>query len=154
MRKILLLLSILLTLHTAIWAQAMTNWNWSQYGLSFDAPSNLKIQTNNATDFVAKSSMLTISINVMDYTGITLEEMAGELGSFAEEIGMAADSEVGPLRLTTLVGVYIDGTLGNKNALLAILADEESNIAVAVAIEYDDEEYELPTKILNSFSIK
>lgn len=83
----------------------MTTWTWNNYGLSFKAPSNLIIETNTDTTFLAQSSTIKIGIDVLNNIGSTITELAEELGTMAEEYQMSSDTEVGSLHLTNLTGV-------------------------------------------------
>lgn len=157
MKKLLLSLVVLvvsIAFTSTVSAQALTTWTWKQYGLSFKAPSVMKIAKNTATEFEATASNMSLSIGVLDYTGATLEDLAGMIGTVAGEIGMSTDSEIGDLQLTTLAGVYIEGTLDGQNVILVVLADDDSNIALWSVIGYEDGLEQVATNVVNSFSIK
>lgn len=153
MKKIFLLLTMITITSLSLSAQN-TKWTWKQYGLSFTAPSSMKVTTNDAVSFAAESNDLHISIEVMDYEGISPETMAAALGQAAGELGMASDSEIGELGLTTLEGIYIDGLVDGIPTTLVLLYDTESNIALLSSLVYSEEYIQKATDVVNSFEIK
>lgn len=148
------MLVLALSMSSASFAQSLTTWTWEDYGLSFKAPSNAKVQKNTDTEFVATNGNIIVGLEVIDYTGATMVQLAEALGEYADAVGFSADTEVGGLQLTTLAGVWIEGTLDGTNTILVVLADDDSNIAVVAAIQYADGQEKIATAIVNSFSIK
>ena len=153
MKKIFLLLTLITMTSMSLTAQN-TKWTWKQYGLSFTAPSSMKVTTNDAASFAAESDNLHISIEVVDYEGLSPETMGATLGQLAGELGMASDSEIGELSLTTLAGIYIDGLVDGIPTTLVLLYDTESNIALLASVVYTEEYVEESTAIVNSFEMK
>lgn len=132
----------------------MTKSTFKFFGVSFDVPSNLKIHTQSVNTYDASSSTLSITVNVTDFSEITLNEIAQLVWDKAEEFGMPNNVQANPLRFNSLVGAYKKGVIDKNNFLIGFLVSENSNVAISIAIAYDDKQYELATKILNSFSIK
>jgi hypothetical protein len=134
-------------------ACAQTKFEWKQYGLSFSVPSNFKVAKNTATEFEASNSNIHLTIEVFDHEGISGEALGKTLGEIALELDME-DAEIGELRLTTLEGAYIEGTVDDVGTILVLLIDEDSNIALLSTIVYADGFEKQATNICNSFSIK
>ncbi len=153
MKKVLLLL-VLFTAMTVSLSAQNTRWTWDQYGLSFEAPSSMKVTENDETKFSSEMNGMAVSMEVMDYEGLTPETMGAALGQAAGEMGMSEDSDIGPLALTSLAGVYIDGVVDGTRMTLAILFDTESNIAVLVTVAYEENMVQMSTDVVNSFEMK
>ncbi|MBK9399224.1 MAG: hypothetical protein IPN55_19110 [Saprospiraceae bacterium] len=151
MKKILLLSILFIASIASINAQ--TRWTWDQYGLSFEAPSSMKVTENDEIKFSAEMDGMAVSMEVMDYEGLTPETMGGALGEAAASMGMSENSDIGPLALTSLAGVYIDGMVEGTRMTMAILFDTESNIAVIVSIAYTDDMVQVSTDVVNSFEM-
>jgi hypothetical protein len=134
-------------------AEAQTRFEWKQYGLSFSVPSGFKVSKNTATSFEASNSNIHLTIEVFDHDDISGEELGEALGTIAAELDME-DGEIGELRLSTLEGVYIEGTVDDVGTILVLLLDSESNIALLSTIVYADGYERAATNICNSFAIK
>jgi hypothetical protein len=134
-------------------AVAQTKFEWKQYGLSFSVPSGFKVTKNTETAFEASNSKMQLNIEVFDHDGVS-EDVLGEiLGNMAVELEME-DAEIGELRLTTLEGAYIEGTVSGTGTILVLLLDTDSNIALLSTIVYADGLEKQATAICNSFAIK
>jgi len=153
MKKTLLLIIIISAALTTIDAQN-TRWTWDQYGLSFEAPSKMKVTENDEINFSAEMNGMAISMEVMDYDGMSPETMGAALGQAAGEMGMDSGSDIGPLSLTTLEGLYIDGVVDGTPMTLVLLYDTESNIAVLASIAYTEDLVKVSTDMVNSFQMK
>ena len=153
MKKILLLLTFITTTSLIVNGQT-TRWTWDQYGLSFEAPSSMKVTENDEVNFVAEMNGMALNMSVFDYEGLTPESMGEAIGEAAASLGMSENSDIGPLSLTSLAGVYVDGVVDGSPLTLALLFDTESNIAILVSIAYDDNKAQVSTDVINSFEMK
>ncbi|MDL2257386.1 hypothetical protein LJC06_04190 [Bacteroidales bacterium OttesenSCG-928-I14] len=151
MKKIFFLTTILLLTSLAI--NAKDTYTWKQYGLSFSVPEDFDVLKNNEESFEAENDEIYLSIEVLDYDGLTPEFFGELLGQMAISSEME-DAEVGELRLTTLEGAYIEGVVGASNVIYVILLDTDSNIALIASIVYEDGNERAATNIVNSFAIK
>jgi hypothetical protein len=134
-------------------ACGQTRFEWKQYGLSFGVPSDFKVMKNTDTRFEASNSKMQLTIEVFDHEGVSGDVLGEILGNMAVELEME-DAEVGELRLTTLEGAYIEGTVDGAGTILVLLLDVESNIALLSSIVYADGLEKQATNICNSFAIK
>ncbi|MDR2497471.1 MAG: hypothetical protein LBD21_10140 [Tannerellaceae bacterium] len=134
-------------------AGAQTRFEWKQYGLSFGVPSGFKVSKNTATSFEASNANINLTIEVFDHDDISGDALGEALGGLAGELDME-DAEVGELRLSTLEGAYIEGTVDDAGTILVMLVDSESNIALLATIVYADGYEKQATNICNSFTIK
>jgi len=75
MKKILLLSILFIASIASINAQ--TRWTWDQYGLSFEAPSSMKVTENDEIKFSAEMDGMAVSMEVMDYEGLTPDNGRG-----------------------------------------------------------------------------
>ena len=132
----------------------LKTWTWSQHGLSFKAPSDAQVTENSSEVFTAQSADIMITIQLVDYTGVSMEELGTILGTMAAESGMEAGSDIGELQLTTMAGAYVEGTVQGANVIYVLLADEESNIALFAGVVYADGQEKKATDIVNSFVMK
>lgn len=134
-------------------ASSQQKFEWEQYGLSFQVPSNFNITENTATSFDAGNGNINLTIEVLDYTGISAETIGTALGELAVQTGMK-NADIGGLALTTLAGAYAEGTVDGANLILVALLDTDSNIALLASIVYADGYEKQATNICNSFAIR
>ncbi|MDL2223443.1 hypothetical protein LJB98_05030 [Bacteroidales bacterium OttesenSCG-928-M11] len=151
MKRIYFTLFALIAISLSVSAQQ--RYTWEQYGLSFSVPKSFQILENTAESFEAENEEMSLTIELLDYEGLSPEFMGTLLGQMAKDSGMR-NAEVGELVLTTLEGAYIEGEIKGVNVIYIVLMDTDSNIALLGSIVYEDG-YEVPaTRIVNSFAIE
>ncbi len=137
------------TLNTAF---AQQDWRWDDHGVGFTAPSNLRITTNNANEFVAEGSDLVLSIYVEQDGEVTEETLADALVAAAKEMEYEEITTVDELQIHDFMGYFVEGTRDGVGAFILALLDKKSSTNLVIVIVYtDDASREKAIKIGDSF---
>lgn len=152
MRKFLqtsLLVAFTLTLGTTF---AQQDWQWAQHGVGFNAPANLRITTNNASEFTAEGSDLVLSIYVEQNGEVTEDQLAEALVAAAEEMKYDEITAADELEIDDFKGYFVEGTKDGIGAFIITLLDKKSSTNLVVVIAYtSDSGREKAIKIGDSF---
>ncbi len=144
-----LLVAFTLTLGTAF---AQQDWQWAQHGVGFNAPANLRITTNNASEFTAEGSDLVLSIYVEQDGEVTEDQLAEALVAAAEEMKYDEITAVDELEIDDFKGYFVEGTKDGIGAFIITLLDKKSSTNLVVVIVYtSDSGREKAIKIGDSF---
>lgn len=148
-----LILSISLFFSATLMAQSMKTWNWTTYKMQFQAPSNFKVDKNNAEIFDAGNGDLHLTIYPEKGNTITESSMKGLLRTWARENKLKFDGNVETMEdLNGYWGVYVDGVANNLPTSILLLVDPDyPNISFYVWLQYDAELEDTAVKILKSF---
>jgi hypothetical protein len=136
MRKLIqnaLLFAFLLAASTTF---AQKDWRWEQHGVGFNAPSNLRVTTNNASEFTAEGSDLVLSIYVEQDGEVTEEHLAEALVAAAEEMKYDEITAADALEIDDFVGYFVEGTKDGIGAFILTLLDKKSSTNLVVVIAY------------------
>lgn len=134
-------------------AQSMKTWNWTTYKMQFQAPSNFKVDKNNAEIFDAGNGDLHLTIYPEKGNNITEASMKGLLRTWARENKLKFDGSVETMEdLNGYWGVYVDGVANDLPTSILLLVDPDyPNISFYVWLQYDAELEDTAVKILKSF---
>lgn len=144
-----LLVAFTLTLGTAFSQQ---DWQWTQHGVGFNAPANLRITTNNASEFTAEGSDLVLSIYVEQDGEVTEDQLAEALVAAAEEMKYDEITAADELEIDDFKGYFVEGTKDGIGAFIITLLDKKSSTNLVVVIAYtSDSGREKAIKIGDSF---
>ena len=136
MRKLVpitLLFAFFLATNTAY---SQTDWRWDDHGVGFNAPSNLRITTNNASEFTAEGGDLFVSIYVEQDGEVDDETLAEALVAAAKEMEYDNISDVDALEVDDFTGFYVEGTKDGVGAFIITLLDKASSTNLVVAIVF------------------
>lgn len=133
-------------------AFAQKDWRWEQHGVGFSAPANLRITTNNASEFTAEGSDLVLSIYVEQDGEVDKEVLAEALVAAAKELQYDEISNADELEIDDFVGYFVEGTKDGVGAFIITLLDKKSSTNLVIVIAYTtDSARETAIKIGDSF---
>jgi hypothetical protein len=112
------------------------DWRWNQHGVGFSAPANLRITTNNASEFTAESSDLILSIYVEQDGEVNADGLAEALVAAAEELEYDEITDVDELEIDDFTGYYVEGTKDGVGALIITLLDKKSATNLVIVLAY------------------
>jgi hypothetical protein len=112
------------------------DWRWNQHGVGFSAPANLRITTNNASEFTAESSDLILSIYVEQDGEVNADGLAEALVAAAEELEYDEITDVDELEIDDFTGYYVEGTKEGVGALIITLLDKKSATNLVIVLAY------------------
>lgn len=130
----LLLTSLFLLSQTALNAQQ--DWRWEQHGVGFNAPANLRVTTNNASEFVAEGSDLVLSIYVEQDGEVGEDQLAEALIAAAEEMDYDEITAADELEIDDLKGFFVEGTKNGVGAFIITLLDKKSSTNLVIVLAY------------------
>ncbi|MBL7808578.1 MAG: hypothetical protein JNN28_12210 [Saprospiraceae bacterium] len=133
-------------------ASAQKDWRWEQHGVGFSAPANLRVTTNNASEFTAEGSDLVLSIYVEQDGEVDKETLAEALVAAAKELQYDEISNADELEIDDFVGYFVEGTKDGVGAFIITLLDKKSSTNLVIVIAYTtDSARETAIKIGDSF---
>ena len=115
---------------------AQKDWQWKQHGVGFSAPANLRITTNNASEFTAEGSDLILSIYVQQDGEVNEDELAEALVAAATEFEYDEITDVDELEIDDFTGYYVEGTKDGVGALIITLLDKKSATNLVIVLAY------------------
>ncbi len=115
---------------------AQKDWRWEQHGVGFSAPANMRITTNNASEFTAEGSDLLLSIYVEQDGEVTKETLAEALVAAAKELQYDEISDADELEIDDFEGYYVEGTKDGVGAFIITLLDKKSSTNLVVIIAF------------------
>lgn len=130
----LLLTSLFLLSQTALNAQQ--DWRWEQHGVGFNAPANLRVTTNNASEFVAEGSDLVLSIYVEQDGEVGEDQLAEALIAAAEEMDYDEITAADELEIDDFKGFFVEGTKNGVGAFIITLLDKKSSTNLVIVLAY------------------
>jgi len=120
-------------------AFAQQDWRWDTHGVGFSAPSNLRVTTNNASEFVAEGRDLVLSIYAEQDGEVSEETLAEALVAAAEELEYDNITAADELSIDDFVGYFVEGTKDGVGALIITLLDKKSSTNLVVVMAYTTE---------------
>jgi hypothetical protein len=124
---------------TTTMAYSQQDWRWEEHGVGFNAPSNLRITTNNANEFSAEGTDLVLSIYVEQNGEVTEEHLAEALIAAAEEMKYDEITAADELEIDDFKGYFVEGTKDGIGAFIITLLDKKSSTNLVVVIAYTTE---------------
>ncbi|MBN8679545.1 MAG: hypothetical protein J0M29_15050 [Chitinophagales bacterium] len=118
---------------------AQKDWRWEQHGVGFSAPANMRITTNNASEFTAEGSDLLLSIYVEQDGEVTKETLAEALVAAAKELQYDEISDADELEIDDFEGYYVEGTKDGVGAFIITLLDKKSSTNLVVIIAFNSD---------------
>jgi hypothetical protein len=134
--KLALFVALSLLVNTAF---AQQDWRWDTHGVGFSAPSNLRVTTNNASEFVAEGRDLVLSIYAEQDGEVSEETLAEALVAAAEELEYDNITAADELSIDDFVGYFVEGTKDGVGALIITLLDKKSSTNLVVVMAYTTE---------------
>ncbi len=133
--------------------QSLKTWNWTTYKMQFKAPSNFKIDKNNAEIFDAGNDALHLTIYPEKGEKISEDEMTSLLRTWARDNKLKFDGKVQKMEnLNGYWGVYVDGEANGLPTSILLLVDPDyPNISFYVWLQYNADQEDMAVKILQSF---
>lgn len=132
-------LQLTLVLALTFLSQAITaqkDWRWEQHGVGFSAPANMRITSNNDSEFTAEGSDLYLSIYVEQDGEVTKETLAEALIEAAKALEYDEISDVDALEIDDFEGYYVEGTKNGVGAFIITLLDKQSSTNLVVIIVF------------------
>ena len=115
---------------------AQKDWQWPAHGVGFSAPSNLKVTTNNDTEFSAEGSDVFLTIQPIQDASITEEHLAEALVTVAEEMEYEDIHAADALHIDDFVGYFVEGTKDGVGAFIILLLDKKSSTNLVIVMAY------------------
>jgi len=155
MKKIILSVFFMVFVVSFSNAQGMKEWTWDTYKMKFQAPNNLKVTTNNADEFTASNSDISLSIYPRKGENLSYEGMELALMKWAKSSKLDYENDPEYIEdLNGYWGVYIDGEAEGYPATMLLLVDPDyPEISLYVWISYSTAKYDTAVNILKSFSL-
>lgn len=134
-------------------SQSLKTWDWTNYKMQFKAPSNFKVDKNNAEIFDAGNGDLHLTIYPEKVEKVSESEMASLLRTWAKENKLKFDGKVQKMEnLNGYWGVYVDGQAdGMPTSILLLVDPDYPTISFYVWLQYDAAHEDMAVKILQSF---
>lgn len=131
---------------------AQQDWRWEQHGVGFSAPSNMRITTNNDSEFTAEGSDLVLSIYVEQNGEVNDNNLAEAVIAAAKELNYDEVTAADEVEIDDFKGYFVEGTKGDIGALILALLDTKSSTNLVIVIAYTtDDTREKAIKIADSF---
>lgn len=131
---------------------AQQDWRWDQHGVGFSAPANMRITTNNNSEFTAEGSNLVLSIYVEQNGEVKDENLADAVIAAAKEMDYDEVTVADQLQIDDFKGYFVEGTKDGVGAFIIALLDTKSSTNLVIVIAYtDDSAREKAIKIADSF---
>src|SRR5690349_1872021 len=121
MRKLFQITCFLIVSLSANTAFAQQDWRWEQHGVGFSAPTNLRITTNNESEFVAEGSDLILSIYVEQDGEVDEATLAEALVAAAKEMEYDEITAADELEIDDFKGYFVEGTKDGVGAFILTL---------------------------------
>lgn len=138
---------------TAATAQSMKKWTWSSYKMAFQAPSNFKVDQNDAKTFDAGNGKIHMTIYPEKGEAISKSAMKNSLKTWAKDNKLKFSGDVENMEdLNGYWGVFIDGTANDLPTSILLLVDPDyPEISFYVWLQYDEDQLDTAVEILRSF---
>ncbi len=153
--KIFLLLIISCFLSAFVSAQYLKTWNWNDYKMQFKAPSDFRIDENNAKKFSAGNGKLYLTIYPKKGAKMSYDGMKSALRDWSRQNDLTYEKDVQYMsNLNRYWGVYIDGVApsGLPTTLLLLVDPDYSSISFYVWLQYQTNSLDTAVDILKSFT--
>ncbi len=152
MRKLFKLAILMAFICLSNTAFAQKDWQWADHGVGFSAPANLRVTTNNASEFSAEGSDLFITIHVEQNGEVNEDNLAEALVAAAEAMEYDNITAVDALEIHDFTGYFVEGTKEGVGALIITLLDKKSSTNLVIVMVYtSDAAHAKAIDIGNSF---
>jgi hypothetical protein len=149
-RKSILLLLVVAGVNGLALAQRMTDMVWDTHGIGFKVPSNFKIETNNAEEFIAGNDDLHLVMGPIQDENIGEGELAAAVIAMAKELEYDELSDVDEIKVSDFVGYYIEGSKDGAKAVVMAVLDTESSTNLLLVLVYTDETRDKAIEMVHS----
>lgn len=146
-------MSLLLVLATSVTllAQSLTEYKWSQHGISFKVPNNTEIVTNNSEIFEVDNNNFNVKLEVLKGYELSPEDIGQMTVELARDKGMkVADAEIQTFEGTGCWGISIEGERKGDKLCCAFLVSNKSDMQVFITVQYGYGFEEEANDIINS----
>ncbi|GAB4339652.1 MAG: hypothetical protein OHK0038_18890 [Flammeovirgaceae bacterium] len=132
----------MLLISTQIQAQALEQWTWKDYNLSFSIPKGFKVETSTGKEFSGKcesSKIHFFSITPYQDSKVTEENLKEAIGIMAKEAKMRV-SETKHIEFNGFKGYYAEGTIEGLPAFFCCILNpnDDNNFIITILHENTD----------------
>ncbi|HJC92787.1 MAG TPA: hypothetical protein H9752_00925 [Candidatus Phocaeicola excrementigallinarum] len=135
-------------------AQELRTTEWSAYGVSFKAPSDIVVEDDSAEGYVASSPVYYITVELLEGGDWKKEELPGELKAVATDDEVTGQSEVKSFESPQFYGVSLDGGCDTDLCVYSYLLAKDGSCGFYVSVVYKDAGDTVPETILRSFRLE
>jgi Dihydro-orotase-like len=157
MKKVIGLLGLLILLLAVAnpgMAQ-MTEWKWDAYKTKFKAPSDIKVDKKDGTEWSGGNGKVYLTIYPSKGENLTYDKMDEKLRLWASTSSLSGYDDVQLSEdLNGYWGVYVDAVADNGNPTFLLLAVDPDypEIALYVMLQYQSGNEALAYEIVKSFT--
>lgn len=154
MKKVLILFIFTWMIVMTTFSQ-LTTWTWDQYKVKFDAPTDFKVDDNNAEVFSAGNGHINLTIYPQTNVSTEIDAMTENLSKWAINTDLSFDMQPEFLEdLNGYWGVYIDGEAsnGNPTTVVLLIDPDYPDIGLYIWLQYQIDYFETAVDILASFT--
>lgn len=135
-------------------AQELKTTQWSAYGVSFKAPSDISIEDDSEEGYVVYNDTYYITVQMLDGEGIKRSELASELKHIATDDEVEEQTPVKTFELPQFYGVQLQGKCDTDRCIYSYLLARDGGSGFYVSIVYKQENDPNPELMLKSFSLE
>lgn len=135
-------------------AQELKTTQWTAYGVSFKAPSNISVEDDSEEGYVVYNDTYYITVQMLDGEGIKRSELASELKHIATDDEVAEQTPVKTFELPQFYGVQLEGKCDTDRCIYSYLLTRDGGSGFYVSIVYKQENDPNPELMLKSFSLE
>jgi hypothetical protein len=139
--------------NTSVTKQDMKPWDWKDYNLKFQVPSDFKVTKSDATTFIAENGKINLSIYPRKGENLPPETMEATLLKWAKDNKVTNYDKANFIEnLKGFQCYYLDGKVGEFPTSLMLMVNPNSpDISIYIWLSYDAAEFETAVEILKSF---
>ncbi|MGL5980819.1 MAG: hypothetical protein ACRCZY_08115 [Phocaeicola sp.] len=154
MKKLVLSLLLLCVTCLCAGAQSLVPYEWTAYGITFNAPKTLQIEEDTEESFVVNDSKFYITVQYLESDGFSKESIGTELKALAQDDGVDKQSAVEKFDLPQFYGAWMSGLCEEESCCYSYLMTKAAGNLFFVSILYTKGEEKQAQDILKSFRME
>lgn len=146
MKSILTLIGII----SCFLLHAQTEMHWDTHGIGFTVPSDFRVETNNAEEYIASNAYMSLSLAPVQDEKVTEDHLAEAVIEMAKEMQYNTLTDADRYEKEDLVGYYVEGKKSGVNAVVMAVLDKESSTNLIIVATYDDAHRDAAIRMIQS----
>lgn len=135
-------------------AQELKTTQWTAYGVSFQAPSDIRVEDDSEEGYTVYNDTYYITVQMLAGEGFKRSELATELKNIATEDEVAEQTPVTAFELPHFYGVQLQGQCETDRCIYSYLLTRDGSSGFYVSIVYKQKDDPNPELILKSFALE
>lgn len=123
---------------------------WDSYGVGFSLPNDLKVTTNNVTEFIAENDEVYLHVAPWQDENVVHSDLAHAVEEAAKVFEFDEVTSISEANISDFEGYAVQGKKDGVNAMLAVLLDRESSTNISVSMVYSNAHLRTIQKIFSS----